>query len=107
MSLKNSLRTVAGTFELREVRRKIEVSVTLTYLTESPLTRFKLPGNLLRVSTEFDVKLADYNIDVPRLLLLSIGDVAHVSMDAFTSDASPEEMSAWMEQLTKMRSPEK
>ncbi len=96
---------VAGTFELREVRRKIEVSVTVTYLTESPLTRFKLPGNLLRVTSEFDVKLADYDIDVPRLLILSVGDVAHVSVDAFTSDASPEEMSAWMDQLTSMRRP--
>lgn len=62
----------------------------------------KLPGNLLRVTSEFDVKLADFGIERPQMVLLKVGEVAHVSLDVFTTDADSQKLSMWLEQMKKM-----
>ncbi|MFQ5738631.1 MAG: YceI family protein [Acidobacteriota bacterium] len=87
---------VAGTFELHGVKREIEVPVKATYIPQTPVTQFKLPGNLLRVSTEFEVRLKDYNIEIPEMLFLRVGKVVHVKLDLFATDADAPQMSAWL-----------
>jgi polyisoprenoid-binding protein YceI len=94
--------TVEGSFELHGVQRKIEVPVRVTYLPESSSTMGKLPGNLLRITSEFDVKLADYGIERPQMVLLKVGEVAHLSVDVFTTDANSQKLSMWMGQMKKM-----
>ena len=96
--------TAEGTFELHGVTRRIRVPVRVTRLATSEATMAKLPGNLIRVQSEFDVRLADYNIERPSMVLLKVGEVAHISLDAFATDASPQMMPAWMEEMKKMMS---
>lgn len=91
-----------GSFELHGVERKIQVPIEVTYLPESKSTMSKLPGNLLRIKANFDVRLADHNIERPQMVILKVGEVAHVSIDAFATDAEEAVMSAWMERMKKM-----
>ncbi|MFQ5738259.1 MAG: YceI family protein [Acidobacteriota bacterium] len=91
-----------GTFELHGVKRKVEVPIEITYLPESNSTMSKLPGNLLRVKANFEVRLSDYQIQRPKMVLLKVGEVAHVSLEAFASDANPAKMSMWLEKMKKM-----
>ncbi len=93
---------VEGTFELHGVKRNITVLVKVTYVPESASTMSKLPGNLLRITSDFDVRLADYNVERPQMVLLKVGELAHVSLDVFATDASPEKISMWSEQMKKM-----
>lgn len=94
--------TAEGTFELHGVKRNITLPVRVTYVPESQSTMSKLPGNLLRITSDFDVKLADFNIERPQMVILKVGEVAHVSLDVFATDASPEKISMWSEQMKKM-----
>lgn len=91
-----------GFFELHGVKRNIEVPIQVTYLPESQATMGKLPGNLLRISSQFDIKLQDYKIERPQMVLLKVGEVAHISLDVFATDADAQKMSMWMEQMKKM-----
>ena len=91
-----------GTFELHGVKKDVVVDAQVTYLPENQETMGKLPGNLIRLSSQFDVRLADYGIERPQMVLLKVGEVSHVTVDAFASDASPEKAALWMEQMKKM-----
>lgn len=99
---KTVLVTAEGTLELHGVKRNITVPVKVTYLPESQSTMGKLPGNLLRITTDFDVKLADYKIERPQMVLLKVGEVAHINLDLFATDADAQKLSMWMEQMKKM-----
>ncbi len=87
--------TVAGTLELRGVKRPLAVPVRLLYMTGppagAPSTIPAKPGNLLRVTAEFDVLLADF--DIPRRgLILQVGDTARVRVSILATDAAPDEL---------------
>lgn len=62
----------------------------------------QLLGNLLRITTEFDVKLSDYKIERPQMVVLKVGEVARVNLDVFATDANPQKLSMWMEKMKKM-----
>ncbi len=91
-----------GTFELHGIKKDIQVDAQVTYLPESKETMGKLPGDLIRLSTKFDVKLADYGIERPQMVLLKVGEIAHVSVDAFASNADAQKTAMWMEQMKSM-----
>ena len=94
--------TAEGTFELHGVTRRIRVPVRVTRMAASEATMGRIPGNLIRVQSEFDVRLADHNIERPSMVLLKVGEVAHITLDVFATDASPEMITAWMEKMKKM-----
>lgn len=86
--------TVAGTLELRGVKRSLTVPVRLLYMTAPPAGAPPpipaKPGNLLRVTAEFEVLLADFG--VPRRgLILQVGDTARVSVSVLATDAAPDD----------------
>jgi len=94
---------VEGTFELHGVKRKIEAPVRVTYLpkSEKPLLPAK-PGNLVRITTEFEIALADYGVD-RRGIVLQIGETARVTLSALATDASAEELAKTKEEVEKRR----
>lgn len=94
--------TAEGTLELHGVKRAVEIPVKVTYLPESQSTMGKLPGNLLRITSQFPVKLADYNVERPQMVVLKVGETAHISLDIFATDANAQKLSMWMEQMKKM-----
>lgn len=91
-----------GTFSLHGVEKHIRIPVVVTYLPQSESTMGKLPGNLLRITSQFPVKLSDYAIERPQMLILKVGQVAQIDLDVFATDAGPEQMTMWMEKMKKM-----
>ena len=60
---KNKLNAkVLGDFSLHGVTNEIPVDVTMTYLDESPETEARAPGDLLGVSSKFNIILSKYGV---------------------------------------------
>jgi polyisoprenoid-binding protein YceI len=91
-----------GTFELKGVRKKIEVPARITYVPKGgPFSQMR-PGNFVRLTAQFDFNLADYGVDRNGpVLSLQVGDTAHVTVTVLASDASAEEMKAYRDRAIK------
>ena len=81
-----------GELSLHGVKKPRPITVKLQYFPQSELTKSRLPGNLVRVKSDFDVKLTDHNVaqsdsGVKALIGLKVGEVAKVSIDFFGTDA--------------------
>jgi len=61
---------IAGRFDLHGVSREIEVPVEVV----------RAADGTLRVTTRFDVALADYRIDRPGFLMLKLEEIQHVTV---------------------------
>ena len=84
--------TATGDFHVHGVKKTRPVTVKLQYFPQSDLTKNRLPGNLVRIKSDFDVKLAEHNIaqsdsGVKSLIGLKVGEIAKVSIDFFGTDA--------------------
>src|SRR5262245_2588429 len=51
-----------GEFFVHGVKKTQDVDVKLDYVKESEMTKKRAPGNLIRVRSEFEIKLADYGV---------------------------------------------
>ncbi len=85
-----------GKFELHGTSRMVTVPVRVTLVSPSPeLEKFR-PGNLLRIQSDFDVKLDDYGIDRKGpILKMQVGETAHVTLSILASDASDEQLAKY------------
>ena len=91
-----------GTFELKGVRKKIEVPARITYVPKGgPFSQMR-PGNFVRLTARFDFQLADYGVDRDGPVLpLQVGDTAHVTVTVLGSGASAEEMKEYRDRAIK------
>jgi|SRR5829696_1507268 len=91
-----------GTFSLHGVTRTIEVPAQLTYIPRGgPFSQMR-PGNFVRMTAAFDIKLADYNVDRSGpVLVLQVGETAHVTISALASDATPAEAETYRQGAIK------
>jgi polyisoprenoid-binding protein YceI len=91
-----------GTFELKGVRKTIEVPARITYVPQGgPFSQMR-PGNFVRLTAQFDFKLADYGVERNGPVLpLQVGDTAHVTVTVLASDAGAEEMKAYRDRAIK------
>ena len=78
-----------GTFDLHGVKRKEQMDLKVTYFKESEATRAKLPGDLMRVEGSFIIKLSDYNIKVPTMVILKLDENIKVGIDVFANTVAP------------------
>lgn len=76
-----------GTFDLHGVQRTEQVSATVTYIEGDETTKGVLPGNIVAVDARFRIKLADYGIERPQMLVLKVGEEVDVNVVARLSDA--------------------
>jgi polyisoprenoid-binding protein YceI len=77
-----------GAFTLHGVTKTIVVPFKLTYIDESAKTRARAPGDLLSLTAEFDIKLADFNIAGTKGMIGSkVGEQIHISAQLFGSTA--------------------
>jgi len=87
--------TVTGTLELRGVKRPLTVPIQLLYMRAAPPAAPPhlpaKPGNLLRLTAEFEVLLADFGIP-RRGIILQVSDTAQVSVSVLATDAAPDEL---------------
>lgn len=81
-----------GTLELNGAKRPIPFTAQVTLVPAGgPFSEMR-PGNFVKLVAHFDVTLDDFG--VPRkgpVLSLQVAPVAHVTVTALASDASPEE----------------
>ena len=76
-----------GTFDLHGVKRTERVKGVLTYIEGSDATKGVLPGNILAIDASFRIKLADYNIERPQMLVLKVGEEVDIDVIARLTDA--------------------
>lgn len=80
--------TAIGKFSLHGITKEIEVPVTLTYYKESERTKAKIPGNLLVTNAEFKIKLSDYGIKIPSMVVGKLNDEVLITANFVSSDAN-------------------
>jgi len=80
--------TLSGTFSVHGVSRDIEVPAELTYFKESAQTKVKTEGNLLVANTEFVIKLSDYGIKIPSMVIGKVNEEVKITVSFVASDAN-------------------
>jgi polyisoprenoid-binding protein YceI len=85
-----------GWFELKGVKRKVAFTARLAWVPKGgPFSQMR-PGNFVKVTSEFDVRLEDFGVSRSGPVLpLQVGEIAHVTLSALASDATPEEAEAY------------
>ena len=76
-----------GTFDLHGVKRTERVKGVVTYIEGSDATKGVLPGNILALDASFRIKLADYNIERPQMLVLKVGEEVDINVVSRLTDA--------------------
>jgi polyisoprenoid-binding protein YceI len=74
-----------GRFTIRGVTREEPVEVTAILFKESAETKNRAAGDLLRLRAKFRIPLEAYGIKRTEALILKVGEVAEVSVDAWGS----------------------
>lgn len=78
-----------GTLDLHGVKKPVTIkNVKVTYFKESEATKAKMPGDLLHIEGGFSIKLSDYNIKRPQMVLLKLDENILVNIDVFATTAS-------------------
>ncbi|WP_337866843.1 YceI family protein [Ignavibacterium sp.] len=78
--------TLLGKFSVHGVTKEIEVPATLTYFKESERTKAKAPGNLLVANADFRIKLADYGVKIPDMVVGKVNDEVEINVNFVASD---------------------
>ncbi len=91
-----------GTFELKGVKKRIEVAAKITFIPKGgPFSQMR-PGNFVKIVAKFDIKLADFSVErAGPVLPLQVADTAHITVMALASDATPEEAEAYRQKAVK------
>ena len=77
--------TTKGKFTIKGVTREEPVEVTAMLFKESAETKNRAAGDLLRLRAKFKIPLEAYGIKRTEALILKVGEVAEVSVDAWGS----------------------
>ena len=78
-----------GTLELHGVKKQIVLKdLKVTYFKESDATKAKMQGDLLAIAGEFSIKLPDYNIKVPKMIILKLDENIKVGVDIIGTTAA-------------------
>ncbi len=80
---------VSGTLVVRGVARRQEMAVKATYFPETDWTKKRLGGNLLKMSTTFDLTLSDVKFTIPDVLSGLLAPTLKVAVDAMGTDQLP------------------
>jgi polyisoprenoid-binding protein YceI len=80
---------VDGSLKLKGISKPQTITVKLVYFKAGELSRQRYQGNLLRVSTSFDVDTSLYNITIADALKSRLARYIQVTADLVTSDAPP------------------
>ena len=76
--------TVRGTLSLHGVTRRVTTTVELKYLKADAQTKASgFKGDVVRLQTDFDLKLSDYGIVIPAQLTSKVSNAVKISVKAF------------------------
>jgi polyisoprenoid-binding protein YceI len=80
--------TATGAFAMHGVTKTISVPFQLTYIDESAKTRERAPGDLVMLTANFDIALADFGVAGAKGIIGSkVGEKIHVTAQVFGSTA--------------------
>ncbi len=75
-----------GTFSIKGQNRVQPILVKLTYFKQSDKTGSRLSGNLIRISSSFDLDLANFGIIIPDGMKFRVAKVVQVNIDLIGND---------------------
>ncbi len=76
-----------GTFTVHGVTKDLVADGQLTYFKESERTKAKMAGNLLKVNANFEIKLGDYGVMIPKMVVGKLDENIKVSVAFIATDA--------------------
>lgn len=80
--------TILGKFSVHGVTKDVEVATTLTYFKESAKTKGRTKGNLLIINAAFSIKLSDFGIKIPDMVVSKLNDTVEITTNFVASDAN-------------------
>lgn len=80
--------TLVGKFSVHGVTKDIEVPASLTYYKESEKTKAREKGNLLIASADFSIKLSDYGVQIPSMVVGKVNEDVKITTNFVASDAN-------------------
>ncbi len=81
-----------GTCAVKGKTNAVKIPTTLSFLDESPVTMKRVKGDLLRVRSEFKLKLSDYGVTGPPgsdTIGLKVADTLEIKVTVFGSTEAP------------------
>ena len=78
--------TLLGKFSVHGVTKDIEAPAELRYFKESEKTKAKAPGNLLVASANFNIKLSDYGVKIPDMVVSKVSEEVQITTSFVASD---------------------
>jgi polyisoprenoid-binding protein YceI len=78
--------TLVGQFSVHGITKNVEVPAYLTYFKESDKTKAKMPGDILVASADFNIKLSDYGVKIPDMVVGKVSDEVVISTNFVASD---------------------
>jgi len=76
-----------GEFTVHGVTKNLVADAQLIYFKESAKTKGRMKGNLLKVKTNFEVKLGDYGVMIPDMVVGKLDENIKVSVAFIATDA--------------------
>lgn len=80
---------VDGDLTLHGVTRPVTVEAEVTYHQESEQTRARAAGDLINVDAQFEIKLTDFDIERPKMLILKVADEVQLKVEAVATSVPP------------------
>lgn len=80
--------TLIGKFNVHGVTKDVEVPASLTYYKESEKTKAREKGNLLIASADFTIKLSDYGVQIPSMVVGKVNEDVKITTNFVASDAN-------------------
>lgn len=75
--------TARGEFYLHGVLDTVDLTIEITYFEGNEITEKRLPGDLLKIKANFDIRMSDYGIVIGDEAILKLDDRIHLKIDAF------------------------
>jgi len=81
--------TLAGDLTVRGVSRRLETEAILTLMPAGGATRFRGPGDWLRLACEFPINLREYGVNDPAIGIGRVAEAVDVEVNLFLSTEPP------------------
>jgi polyisoprenoid-binding protein YceI len=94
LSAESASLTLVGTCQVRGQTKDVRVPVTISYLDETPETLRRVKGDIVRLRSEFPLKLSDYGVHGPPgsdFIGLKVADTIKIKVSIYGSTEKPPE----------------
>ena len=79
----------SGTLNMHGVSKPITGKGRVTYVKESEASKSLFKGDLLRIESQFTIKLSEFGIQIPALSIMTVSNEQNVTLDVTGSTGTP------------------